>query len=55
MVGFATVFQHIPFSVIGLPPSEEIFPPDRAEEILILLIEIVEMMGGVVSNKSFLH
>ena len=41
------VLQQTPRAVTLYPPSEVIFPPDEAELLVILDIEVVERLGNV--------
>jgi len=44
-VGLAEVFQHTPLPVTGVPPSEDIFPPEDADVGVIVLIIVVVNIG----------
>jgi len=45
IVGFVAVLQTTPLLVIALPPSFEMAPPEEAEFIVTLLIEVVVING----------
>jgi hypothetical protein len=47
VVGVPVVFQHTPFSVILVPPSDKLVPPDFAVVSVIELGETVVIVGIV--------
>jgi hypothetical protein len=54
IVGFATVLQHTPLSVMAAPPSEVIFPPASALEGVTLLTSVV-VSTAIEAGSSLLH
>ena len=54
MVGFVLVDQTTPLAVMEAPPSEVIFPPDVAEDVVMEVISVVESEGiDTIENVSF--
>jgi hypothetical protein len=47
IVGLAVVLQHIPLAVMLAPPSDVMFPPDVAVEVVMLVDVFVERIGVV--------
>ena len=50
MVGLAVVLQQIPLAVMMAPPSEVMFPPDVAVEVVILPIAFVVSVAIIAGN-----
>ena len=47
VVGIGVVLQHTPLAVTAAPPSEVMFPPDRAEDVVIPAGALVIKTGKV--------
>ena len=54
VVGFCEVLQHTPRAVTEAPPSPVTFPPLRADDVAILLMEDVVTVGNDTVHLLFI-